>query len=41
MEQENRELRANINKIMEMIQQNPELAKVKPEALTRKKPRIG
>jgi integrase len=37
MEQENRELRANINKIMEMIQQNPELAKVKPEALTRKK----
>jgi hypothetical protein len=37
MEQENRELRANINKIMEMIQQNPELAKAKPEALTRKK----
>jgi integrase len=36
MEQENRELRANINKIMEMIQQNPKLANVKPEVLTKK-----
>ena len=33
MEQENKELRGNINQIMEMIQQNPVLAKVKPEAL--------
>jgi hypothetical protein len=30
-------LRENINWIMEMIQQNPKLAHVKPEALTRKK----
>jgi hypothetical protein len=37
MEQENRELRANINKIMEMIQLNPKLANVKPEALVKKK----
>lgn len=37
MEQENRELKTSINKIMEMIQQNPKLANVKPEILTRKK----
>jgi integrase len=37
MEHENKDLRENINKIMEMIQENPELANVKPEALTRKK----
>ena len=36
MERENRELKDNINKIMEMIQQNPKLAQVKPEALTKK-----
>ena len=41
MERENIELRNNINRIMEMIQQNPELAKVKPEALTRKKVNKG
>ena len=37
MEHENKDLRENINKIMEMIQQNPELANAKPEALTRRK----
>lgn len=37
MERENKDLRGNINKIMEMIQQNPKLANVKPEVLTRKK----
>jgi integrase len=37
MERENRELRDNMNKIMEMIQQNPKLAHVKPEVLTKKK----
>lgn len=37
MEQENRELKTSINKIMELIQQNPKLANVKPEILTRKK----
>lgn len=36
MERENRELRDNINKIMEMIRENPKLAQVKPEALTKK-----
>ena len=36
MEQENRDLRGNITKIMEMIQQNPKLANVKPEILTKK-----
>jgi integrase len=36
MEHENKNLRENINKIMEMIQQNPELANVKPETLTNK-----
>jgi integrase len=36
METENRELRENIHKIMEMIQQNPSLANVKPEVLTKK-----
>jgi integrase len=36
VEKENRELKDNINKIMEMIQQNPKLAQVKPEALTKK-----
>jgi integrase len=35
-EQKNRELRENINKIMEIIRENPKLAQVKPEALTRK-----
>jgi hypothetical protein len=38
VEKENRELKDNINKIMEMIQQNPKLAQVKPEALTKKIP---
>jgi Txe/YoeB family toxin of Txe-Axe toxin-antitoxin module len=37
MEQENRELRDNMNKIMEMIQENPKFAYVKPEVLTKKK----
>jgi hypothetical protein len=36
MERENRELRDNMNKIMEMIQQNPKFAYVKPEVLTKK-----
>ena len=36
IERENRELRDNINKIMEMIQQNPKLAHVKPEVLAEK-----
>jgi len=36
MEHENKDLRENINKIMEMIQQNPSLANVKPEVLTKK-----
>jgi Txe/YoeB family toxin of Txe-Axe toxin-antitoxin module len=36
MEHENKDLRDNINKIMEMIQQNPSLANVKPEVLTKK-----
>jgi integrase/recombinase XerD len=31
------ELRANVNRIMEMIQQNPKLAHVKPEVLVKKK----
>jgi hypothetical protein len=38
VEKENRELKDNINKIMEMIQQNPKLAQVKPEAFTKKIP---
>jgi hypothetical protein len=33
------ELKDGINKIMEMIQENPKLAKVKPEVLTKKKVR--
>jgi len=36
MEHENKDLRENINKIMEMIQQNPSLANVKPEVLAKK-----
>ena len=36
MEQQNQELRNNINKVMEMIQQDPKLAQVKPEVLTEK-----
>jgi integrase len=36
MEKENLDLRENINKIMEMIQQNPDLANVKPETLAKK-----
>jgi integrase len=36
MEKENLDLRENINKIMEMIQQNSDLANVKPETLTKK-----
>jgi hypothetical protein len=36
MERENKDLRENMNKIMVMIQQNPQLANVKPEVLTRK-----
>lgn len=36
IENENRELKENIYKIMEMIQQNPSLAKVKPEVLAKK-----
>jgi hypothetical protein len=36
VEQENRELKANINKIMGIIQENPKLANVKPEVLTKK-----
>ena len=37
MEQENKDLRNNVRTIMEMIQQNPKLAYVKPEVLTSKK----
>ena len=37
IEDENIELKKNINKIMEMIQQNPTLANVKPEVLINKK----
>lgn len=37
VEEENRDLKQNINKIMEMIQQNPKLSQVKPEALVKKK----
>jgi vacuolar-type H+-ATPase subunit D/Vma8 len=37
MEEENKELRGNIKTIMEMIQQNPKLANVKPEVLAEKK----
>jgi hypothetical protein len=33
MEHENKDLRENINKIMEMIQQNPELANAKPTTI--------
>lgn len=36
MEKENLDLRENYKKIMEMIQQNPKLANVKPEVLTKK-----
>jgi hypothetical protein len=36
LRQDNIDLRNNMNKIMEMIQQNPKLAQVKPEALTKK-----
>jgi integrase len=36
VEQENKDLRNNINKIMEIIRQNPKLANVKPEVLTKK-----
>jgi integrase len=36
IEKENIELKKDINKIMEMIQQNPKLAQVKPEALRKK-----
>jgi integrase len=36
IEKENIELRQNMNKVLEMIQQNPELANVKPESLTKK-----
>jgi hypothetical protein len=36
MERENLDLRENINKIMEMIQENPSLANVKAEVLTKK-----
>ena len=36
MKQENKDLRENVNKVMEMIQQNPKLANVKPEVLTKK-----
>jgi integrase len=36
LESEVMELRENIYKIMEMIQENPKLAKVKPDVLTRK-----
>lgn len=37
LRQDNADLRNNINKIMEMIRENPKLAQVKPEALTKKK----
>jgi hypothetical protein len=37
MERQNRELTENIQKIMEMVQENPKLAHVKPEVLMRKK----
>ena len=36
IEQENKDLKDNMNKIMEMIQQNPQLANIKPEVLTKK-----
>jgi Txe/YoeB family toxin of Txe-Axe toxin-antitoxin module len=35
-EQDMKSMQENINKIMEMIQQNPSLANVKPEVLTKK-----
>jgi hypothetical protein len=38
IEKENIELKQNINKIMEMIQQNPKLAHIKPEVLSKKAP---
>jgi integrase len=37
VEQRNRELTENIQKIMEMVQENPKLAHVKPEVLVKKK----
>lgn len=37
MKTENKELRENVHKIMEMIQENPKLAGVKPEVLTEKR----
>lgn len=40
MKKENQELRDNIHKIMEMIQENPKLARVKPEVLVKKQNRI-
>jgi hypothetical protein len=36
MERENKDLKQDINRIMAMIQQNPQLANVKPEVLTKK-----
>jgi vacuolar-type H+-ATPase subunit D/Vma8 len=36
IQNENQELRENMHKIMEMIQQNPQLANVKPEVLTKR-----
>jgi hypothetical protein len=36
IEQENTDLRQDMNRIMEMIQQNPLLANVKPDILTKK-----
>jgi hypothetical protein len=36
METENKQLRENIHKTMEMIQENPKLAHVKPEVLVKK-----
>jgi hypothetical protein len=37
MERKYMELEGNMHKLMEMIQENPKLAQVKPEALIKKK----
>ncbi|HEU4446643.1 MAG TPA: hypothetical protein VFR94_18365 [Nitrososphaeraceae archaeon] len=37
MEQENWKLKQMMTQVMEMIQENPKLAKVKPEVLVKKK----
>jgi hypothetical protein len=36
LKQENRDLHENVDRVMEMIQQNPKLAQVKPDVLIKK-----